>query len=189
MITTAAQLETALSGPIPPGRLARAYGRDIVGNDLWEDAMRMAAASEPTGPAARTAFHAGWALEHAYFSAPGDFTPFIGRFLEDFVAVRNPSVHRHYTKIMSDLLRRGAVRPNDVQAEAIVERCFDFLIDPDVRVGVKVWAMEALERLAPRVEWVGEHLCAVVGQLMADGTPAVVSRGRKLMRRLRGTLT
>ncbi|MDR2885924.1 MAG: hypothetical protein LBU95_03985 [Rikenellaceae bacterium] len=185
MITNPQELEATLSGPIPPGRLARVYGQDIARHGLWADALRLAAAGTAKGPAAHLAFHAGWALEFAYFADPAGFAPYTAQFLEDFPTVQNPSVHRHYTKILCDLLRRGAVQPTPAQAEVIAERCFDFLIDATVKIGVKMWAMDVLEMLVPRVEWIGEHLREVIEQQMEGGSPGMVSHGRKLLRRLK----
>jgi len=65
--------------------------------------------------------------------------------------------------------------------EPIVEQCFDWMIDPKVKIAVKVFASEALFNLRSRYPWIQEELANQLKFLMRNGTAAIQSRGRKLL--------
>ncbi len=185
VIETKQQLAQALGDRTMYGMTSREFGELIRREGLWDEAMALACEGGRSGPSGRVAFRAAWSMEAAYFACPHDFDPYIPQFIEDFPQVRNPSVHRHYTKIMRELLRRRAVRLTDEQAEQVAEFCFDRLIGPDTKVAVKVWAADVLMLLIPQLEWIGEHLGDILRGQMEGGSPGMVGHGRKLLARLR----
>ena len=65
--------------------------------------------------------------------------------------------------------------------EPAVEQCFDWMIDPKVKIAVKVFSAEALFNLRHRYPWVAEELANQIKFLMRNGSPAIQSRGRKLL--------
>ncbi|HVW12722.1 MAG TPA: hypothetical protein VHB54_02800 [Mucilaginibacter sp.] len=68
--------------------------------------------------------------------------------------------------------------------EPIVEKLFDWVIDSKVLIAVKVFSLEALFNLRGRYTWITDELKEQTTFLMRDGTPAIQSRGRKLLSRL-----
>jgi hypothetical protein len=71
--------------------------------------------------------------------------------------------------------------------EPAVEQCFDWMIDPKVKIAVKAFASEALFNLRNRYPWVAEELTSQIKFLMRNGSPAIQSRGRKLLLTLVGS--
>lgn len=112
------------------------------------------------------------------------FSPLL---VEKYLETNNGSVLRSYGKILCDMLRRNFVNPDTGTLEKIAEKAFDTLIDPEVKVAVKVWAMEILYDLSPKFDWIDEHLEEVIKlQLEKTGTtPAMISHGKKVIARIR----
>ncbi len=179
-ITTAEELQAVLRDRVMRHMGNFEIGCCIASSGLYGAAMDAALAPARSGPAAQVAFRAAWALESAYFTGRDEFRPYAPRFIDDFCKVKNPSVHRHYTKMMADMLKEGIARPDDAQASRIAETCFDRLIDPRTRVAVKIWAINILLALRPRVEWIAENLRAVLDDLSVDPSPAMTVTLRRL---------
>jgi hypothetical protein len=55
------------------------------------------------------------------------------------------------------------------------------MIDPKVKVAVKVCAASTLFNLCGRYDWIKEELAGQIQFMLRDGSPAIQSRGRKLL--------
>lgn len=62
---------------------------------------------------------------------------------------------------------------------------FNWMIDPKVKIAVKVFAGWALFNLQHRYPWVADELPAQLEFLMRNGTAAIQSAGRKMMKGLK----
>ena len=155
-------------------------GRLIGHNNLWDTALDLGLHDDP-----KVAFHGSWALEWAFYDDREAFRPHIPHFVDNFLKATNGSVHRHYTKMMWDMLHRGMLRPDIAHAEQIAEKTFDLLIGPSTKTAVKVWCMEILFELAPRLDWVAEQLRETVQQIL-ESTPScgLANRAGKVLRRI-----
>jgi len=71
-----------------------------------------------------------------------------------------------------------------IDLEPIVEQCFDWLIDPNILIAVKVHAAEALFNIRVRYPWITEELAEQLQYLMKDGSAAIQARGKKLLDKL-----
>ena len=175
---TEAELVDALKSRFTRG-MAQRYGQAIVESDLFCVALDLGLDANRA-----VAFHASYALERAFFMAPDQFDSHVAHFVENYLVATNPSTHRHYSKIMAHLLGCGRVVLDDVQRQQVAEATFDRLIDPEVRPGVKVWAMEILANVSKNLSWVNEQLYDTIQFQMRHGEPALCSRGRKICRRI-----
>ena len=135
------------------------------------------------------AFRAAWLLENVFLVNPELYLPEIDYLLARFKDVTYQSCQRHYAKIMMYLtspkahpLIKGKLAETDL--EPIVEQCFDWLIDPEVLIAVKVFASEALFNLRHRYPWINEELKNQLEFLMRNGSAAIQSRGKKLLAKL-----
>ncbi len=172
-------LAAGLQGEFGPGMDER-FGSRISEEGLWPEALTLAFHKD-----GRVAFRASWALEWAYFNHKEAFVPYIPAFYENYLKIDNPSAHRHYTKMLCDMLRRGLFVPDAAQAGRIAEKTFDLLIGAETKSAVRVWAAEILYELSPRLDWVGEHLGEVLRQQMETiPTPAIVNHYGKLLSRM-----
>lgn len=168
-----------LAAPIEAGFGPR-YGALVGEHGLWREAMALS-----LDPEAHVAFRASAALEYAYFRDPAALALHRDEFLRLYLRLGNPSAWRHWSKILEHLLRTGRLTLTDAQAGRVAEATFALLIDPGVRVAVKVWAMEILYGLGGRLPWVDEQLGPTVRHLMADGSPGMRSHGAKLCAKLK----
>lgn len=172
-------LIAGLQGEFGPGMDER-YGRLIVEKNLWPDALGLAFHDD-----SRVAFRASWALEWAYFNHKEMFVPYILRFFENYIVASNPSVHRHYTKMLCDMMRCGLFVPETSQMEQIAEKTFDLLIGAQTKSAVRVWAAEILFELSPALDWVEEYLSDVLRrQMEAIPMPAILNHYGKLLKKI-----
>lgn len=134
-------------------------------------------------------FRAAWLLENMYFQDPDAFIPHIDLFINKFKSVKNPSCQRHYAKILMHLTDKKAPKTikkkiNETDLEPAIEQCFDWMIDPEVLVAVKVFAAEALFNMCGRYPWIADELPEQLEFLMRDGTMAIQTRGKRLLSQL-----
>ncbi|MBS1525021.1 MAG: hypothetical protein JST19_05195 [Bacteroidetes bacterium] len=135
------------------------------------------------------AFRAAWILENLFLKKPETYANDLEYLLSRVKDVTYPSCQRHYAKIMMHitgkkvpLIIRGKLEGTDL--EPIVEKLFDWLIDPNMLVAVKVFASEALFNLRHRYPWITQELKEQLKFLMRDGSAAIQTRGRKLLAKL-----
>jgi hypothetical protein len=67
----------------------------------------------------------------------------------------------------------------------MVERCFDWLIDPKVKVAVKASASQVLYNVSNRYDWIAEELQNQLRYLMTNGSPAIQATGHRLLSKLK----
>lgn len=157
-------------------------GALIVEEGLWNAGLELARSDEKS-----VAFRASWALEWAYTVEPLQIERRFETFFRDFLHADSESVQRVYSKMLCDMLRRGAVVLKDDDAEAVAERCFELLTADTTPVSVKVWQIELLYDLIPRFDWIGDNLTAVVRTMSEspECTPALAAHARHYFNRLR----
>lgn len=135
------------------------------------------------------AFRSAWILENLFLKKPAAYTDELAYLLSRIKDVTYPSCQRHYAKIMMHITGKKSAAPirqklEAIDLEPIVEKLFDWLIDPEVLVAVKVFASDALFNLRHRYPWISEELKEQVKFLMRDGSMAIQTRGRKLLAKL-----
>jgi hypothetical protein len=136
------------------------------------------------------AFRAAWLLENVFLVNPVFYLTEIDYLLHKFQLVQYPSCQRHYAKIMVHITSPKAhplIRQNIAKTdmEPVVEKCFDWIIDPSVLIAVKRFSAEALFNLRDRYDWIAGELAAQVQYLMRDGTAAIQTYGKKLLTALK----
>lgn len=132
-------------------------GSLIVEEGLWMEAMDLAMSGDD-----RVAFRSSWSLEWAYSTNMERFNEFIPRFVDDFIRALNHSVNRVYTKMLCDMMRRGAVILTTKKAEQAAEKSFDLLVDPETPTAIRAWAIELLWDLSEPIDWIEEQLTELV---------------------------
>lgn len=157
-------------------------GSLIVEERLWDVALELARSREP-----QVAFRSSWALEWAYTVESGEIERRFGIFFNDFLSSENESVQRVYSKMLCDMLRRGAVTLSDEEAVSVAERSFALLTCADTPVAVLVWQIELLYDLVPRLDWIEENLTAVVRRMSEspDCPPSIAASARRYLRRIK----
>ncbi|OOQ61902.1 hypothetical protein [Mucilaginibacter pedocola] len=135
-------------------------------------------------------FRAIWLLDSVMLSDLERYSAYLGYFLSRVKEVTNESCKRHYARIM--MFMTDAKAPDTVKAalqkidlEPTVEQFFDWIIDPKVKIAVKIFAADTLYNLSGRYDWVAEELALQTEILMRSGQPFITSRGEKLMAALK----
>ena len=132
------------------------------------------------------AFRAAWILENVFLQDPASYEPDLEYLVSRIKEVKHESCKRHYAKIMMHITAKKSPpvilqKLQQLDLEPVVEQCFDWMIDPDVKIAVKVFSSEALFNLRRRYPWIEEELANQIKFLMRDGTTAIQTRGRKLL--------
>jgi hypothetical protein len=137
-------------------------------------------------PDTQVGFRAAWLLDTTVLANPVRYVNNLEYFVTRMAQVTNPSCKRHYTRIMMNLTAPGApeairLKLASIDMEKVVEQCFDWLIDPKVKVAVKVFAADTLFNLCNRYDWIKDELANQVEFMLRDGGPAIQVRGKKLL--------
>ncbi|MFD1256862.1 hypothetical protein ACFQ3S_08635 [Mucilaginibacter terrae] len=131
----------------------------------------------------QTAFHAVWLLDTIIAFEPSNFAGNLPLFLNYARQNKNPSCKRHYARIFmyctkdQDFVASFAI----TDLEPMVELCFDWLIDPKIKIAVKVCASETLCNLRYSYPWIAEELQNQLRYLMQNGSPAIQTTGCRLL--------
>ena len=135
------------------------------------------------------AFRASWVLEQLVYYRWDDLVPFLPDFISGYLIQKNRSCQRHFTKIMMHLTDSGLsteiktlIREHQ---EQIIEITFDWLIDPQTPVSVKVNCMDILLQFGKEQAWITDELRSQVQFLLKDGSAAVQSRGKRILKKLK----
>lgn len=136
------------------------------------------------------AFRAAWVLEEVVYTFPDSFVPYLPEFIERLPEQQNLSCQRHFSKILMRCTdpKTGISFRTAWQAipdrEQVVETIFDWLISPRTPVAVQVNCLDVLLHLQAEFDWIKEELKAQVEYLLRDGSAAMQSRGRKVLKKV-----
>ena len=140
-------------------------------------------------PQNEIAFRASWVLEQFLYYRRDDLSPFLPDFISGYLIQKNRSCQRHFTKIMmylTDSESNTEIKPLIGEyLEQIIELTFDWLIDPQTPVAVKVNCMDILLQFGKEQAWITEELRSQVEFLLKDGSAAVQSRGKRILKKLK----
>lgn len=137
-------------------------------------------------PHRKIAFHAAWVLEYLIYSNPERFKNVYANFLSFYLVQKNLSCQRHFTKILM-LLTESSNRHllENIDLEKLTERTFELLIDTLTPIAVKANCMNILFNMREVFTWITEELKEQVLFLLKNGTPAIQSRGKNILKRLK----
>ena len=135
------------------------------------------------------AFRSTWILENVFLNDPDTYGADLEYIMSRIKDVNHASCQRHYAKIVMHITASNVspVIRNKlavIDLEPVVEQCFDWMIDPKVKIAVKVFASEAIFNLKERYPWIKEELVGQLKFLMRNGSPGIQSRGKKLLAKL-----
>lgn len=136
------------------------------------------------------AFRSAWVLEHVEVYFPECFLPYLPEFISRLPEQQNPSCQRHFTKILMHLTSPKAPEKykkafGDIKKqESIAALVFDWLINPSTPVAVKVNCLDILFNFSHTFAWIKEELQAQTEFYLQQGSPAMLARGRKILRQI-----
>lgn len=175
------QLFKKLSKPISKKEAVQlALNKDCASCDLIEFSLQ---------PLNEPAFRSSWVLEQMLYFREESFLISFEDFLSGYFQQRNKSCQRHFTKIMLTLTES---KSNPIQfalidknQDQIIETTFDWFINPDTPVAVKVNCMDILLHFSDKQAWIADELRSQVQFLIKDGSAAVQSRGKRILKKLK----
>ncbi|GAB2978010.1 hypothetical protein GCM10027049_11720 [Mucilaginibacter puniceus] len=140
-------------------------------------------------PDKQVAFRMAWLMDTLYFDDPLYYLDDIEYLLQQIPIIKYPASQRHYSRIVLNLTFPKAPKAiqeklADIDLEPVVEHFFDWMIDPKVKVAVKVFVAESIFNLRDRYPWVTEELADQIRYMMRDGTAGIQSMGKKLLKGL-----
>ncbi len=128
----------------------------------------------PTAKKRTVVWRSGYIVEYIYFNHRELFEPFREQFMSDFTSCTNQSSMRSFSKMMADILKYHL--PTAEQQETIAVCAAEWVVNPKVKVAVKVWSMSILQTLRPNIEWIEEMWEDVETMLTNNATPAIAVR-------------
>ena len=132
------------------------------------------------------AFRAAWILELFAGTSPEHFDEHLNDFFATYVILRNQSGQRHFTKILMRITnmhsKLDCIPITDL--EAIVATTFEWMIDLQTPVAVRVNCMDILYNLKSKDDWIEDELRAQIDFQLRSGSAALQSRGKKLLHKL-----
>lgn len=173
-------LMTVFSGSFTEG-FADRIAAQVIREGCVELLYEVAVAPYEELPAAvrhKVRFRSAYVLERIFFGRPDLFEPCVAAFCrKDFPACTDPSARRHFAKIMVRLLPSHWLRTDEL--DRIAECAAQWILEPETKVSVKVWAVEILKCCRGRVGWIAETWDDLLEALALDATPGIESRLRK----------
>jgi len=135
------------------------------------------------------AFRAVWILENVFLQSPERYQHDLEYLLSRIKEVKHASCQRHYAKILMHITAHKAIQPIKeglaiLNMEPVVEQCFDWMIDPKVKIAVKCFASETLFNLRERYPWIKEELANQIKFLMRNGSAGIRARGKRLLEKM-----
>jgi len=132
------------------------------------------------------AFHAARILENLFLQNQEKCVDDLEYILMRIKEIEHESCQRHYAKIAMYVTGKKAPKVirekvQSLDMEPVVEQCFDWMIDPKVKIAVKCFAAETIFNLRGSYHWVKEELANQLHFLMRNGTAAIQSRGKRLL--------
>ena len=67
----------------------------------------------------------------------------------------------------------------------LMETCFQYLLSKDEPIAIKVFSMTILSNLSEKYPDIKNELAIVIEDLMHHGSAGIISRGKKILRKLR----
>lgn len=130
-----------------------------------------------TGKDYRMVQRAAWPLSYAAVNAPQLISRHYERIVEQLdVPGKAPAVRRNILRIFDQL-------PEIPEAYhgVLMDRCFQYIADPNEAIASQAYALGILERLARFYPEITPELKAVVEGRMPHAAPAYKARGRRIL--------
>lgn len=131
----------------------------------------------------RLAFRSSWLLTKMYDRHPDMIRPYLSEVIHKIRKLRNEGVTRSFMRILSfEEIKNFTKEEHGILADY----CLESLNDPSGPVAIKAYSMEILYRLTVIYPELGNEVAASILSVMEEGSPAVLSKGKNVLRRITG---
>jgi 8-oxo-dGTP diphosphatase len=132
----------------------------------------------------KLAFRASWTLTKVCDKYPEMIYPHMSMIIESLGKIDNEGVLRCLLRIISlSDIERVSGKHHGILAEL----CFSLLKSGFSAIAVKAYSMEILYKLVLQYPELGNELSATINMLQPEGTAAIISRGRQILKKLAGS--
>ncbi len=141
----------------------------------------------------RISFRSAWVMEKIAYRDINLITPVFPQILERYNTLHNPSLARHYNKILLLVfeMKVNNTLPQELNTilenadrEKIIEGCFKWIIMPKCPVAALVWSIEILMYHTESHPWLKEELPPIIQKLSLNTTPGQKNYCSKAYKRL-----
>lgn len=119
------------------------------------------------------------ALEKVSSNHPEYLQPFKTRLINEIAKIKQQEVRWHVAQMFSYL------EINKKERDKIIEILFSYIDGPGKSKIVKTFSMQTLADLAEKDEDIRPQIIRKLEEIMKTGSPAMVSRGKKLIKKLK----
>ena len=141
----------------------------------------------------RISFRSAWVMEKIAYRDINLITPVLPQILERYNTLHNPSLARHYNKILllvfemkvkNTLPQELITILENADREKIIEGCFKWILMPKCPVAALVWSIEILMYHIESHPWLKEELPPIIQKLSLNTTPGQKNYCSKAYKRL-----
>jgi 8-oxo-dGTP diphosphatase len=129
----------------------------------------------------KLAFRSSWTLTKVCDRFPEIIYPYLAQIVEALSGIDNESTLRCFLRIIS---LSELEKINTRQHGSLTDLCFGILNSGFSAIAVKAYSMEILYKLSLIYPELANELSGSIHTLMEDGTAAITSRGRIILRKL-----
>ena len=142
----------------------------------------------------RISFRSAWVLERIAFKDINYLAPVFEEMLSRFNQLHNPSLARHYNKILLHVfyLKSKNALPESLKnvldksnPEIIIEGCFKWILTPKCPVATIVWSIEILLNYIDDFPWLKEELPPIIQRINVDSTPGLKNYCAKISKKFK----
>lgn len=141
----------------------------------------------------RSGFHAAWILEKLCEKYPEQSDSFIAELFARFGEIANPSTLRSYARLLERLVkktRKGKLSEElakeilSALPDALIERCFDCMINPKEKIGVRIACCDLVILYIGYEDWIREEVENWLETLQMQNCPSALACVRHVNRLL-----
>lgn len=141
----------------------------------------------------RISFRSAWVMEKIAYRDITLIAPVFSQILERYNTLHNPSLARHYNKILllvfemkvnNTLPQELITIIENADREKIIEGCFKWILMPKCPVAALVWSIEILMYHIESHPWLKEELPPIIQKLSLNTTPGQKNYCSKAYKRL-----
>lgn len=141
----------------------------------------------------RISFRSAWVMEKIAYRDITLIAPVFPQILERYNTLHNPSLARHYNKILLLVFEKKVnnTLPQELNTilenadrEKIIEGCFKWILMPKCPVAALVWSIEILMYHTESHPWLKEELPPIIQKLSLNTTPGQKNSCSKAYKRL-----
>jgi hypothetical protein len=137
---------------------------------------------------AKLVFRAAWLLENVVFNFPELFKKNLRQFLDSYQFQENESAQRHFSKIAMRISEKKWMVYYQLtysDLENCLNTSFEWLINPKTQVAVKCNCIDIIYHLLEYEDWMLEELKLILEKNLLSNSPALLSRTKKILKKIK----